>query len=540
MMTLKRNTAGSSLPCRVLLAMGLLGGSLFAGEVTYKDLLNPPPENWLTYGRTYDSQRHSPLDQITKENVHQLAPAWIFPMPGAQRLQSVPIVVDGVMYVSQPNEVYALDARAGRQIWSWRYHSPQQKGNNRGVAVLGNLVYISTPDAHLVAIDARTGSMVWESEIASAEEGYWSPAAPFAIDGKIIAGNAAGDWGLNGWLDAMDATTGERLWRFNTIPQPGEPGHETWAGDSWKTAGGATWLSGSFDPELNLLYWGIGNPAPDFDGDDRKGDNLYTESVVAVDADTGKLKWYFQFTPHDLHDWDSVEIPILVDAPYEGKMRKLMVHADRNGFYYVLDRATGEFLHGTPFIDKLNWATGLTETGRPIRVPGVEPTLQGNFVCPSTSGATNWMSPAYNPATGWFYLAAKEGCGVSFKAKQEFRPGGYNYSATGYVESQEFPWQMFVRALNLTTGERQWEYKQMNSRHYGAGLVSTAGGLIFAGDDQGFFTGLDAETGKPLWHFNAGTRISASPISYAVNGRQYLAVTAGVNVVAFALPEEPK
>jgi alcohol dehydrogenase (cytochrome c) len=520
--------------------MGLLGGSLFAGEVTYKDLLNPPPENWLTYGRTYDSQRHSPLDQITKQNVHQLAPAWIFPMPGAQRLQSVPIVVDGVMYVSQPNEVYALDARAGRQIWSWRYHSPQQKGNNRGVAVLGNLVYISTPDAHLVAIDARTGSMVWESEIASAEEGYWSPAAPFAIDGKIIAGNAAGDWGLNGWLDAMDATTGERLWRFNTIPQPGEPGHETWAGDSWKTAGGATWLSGSFDPELNLLYWGIGNPAPDFDGDDRKGDNLYTESVVAVDADTGKLKWYFQFTPHDLHDWDSVEIPILVDAPYEGKMRKLMVHADRNGFYYVLDRVTGEFLHGTPFIDKLNWATGLTETGRPIRVPGVEPTLQGNFVCPSTSGATNWMSPAYNPATGLFYLAAKEGCGVSFKAKQEFRPGGYNYSATGYVESQEFPWQMFVRALNLTTGERQWEYKQMNSRHYGAGLVSTAGGLIFAGDDQGFFTGLDAETGKPLWHFNAGTRISASPISYAVNGRQYLAVTAGVNVVAFALPEEPK
>ena len=534
--TTNNGRRGPARALRLAITVGMLAVALSAGEVTYEQLLDPPPENWLTYGRTYDSQRHSPLDQIKKENVGQLAPAWIFPMPGARRLQSVPIVVDGVMYVSQPNEVYALDARAGRQIWSWRRQPARQRGNNRGVAVLGNLVYVSTPDAHLVALDARTGSMVWDSEIANAEEdGYWSPAAPFAIDGKVIAGNAAGDYGLNGWLDAFDATTGERLWRFHTIPRPGEPGNETWAGDSWKTGGGATWLSGSYDPELNLLYWGIGNPAPDFDGEPRKGDNLYTESVVAVDADTGKLKWHFQFTPHDLHDWDSVEIPLLVDAPYEGKMRKLMVHADRNGFYYVLDRETGEFLHGTPFIDKLNWATGLTEKGRPIRVPGVEPTLQGNFVCPSTSGATNWMSPAYNPATGMFYVAVKEGCGVSYKAKQEFRPGGFNYAATGYVESQEFPWQMFVRALNLTTGERKWEYKQINSRHYGAGLVSTAGGLIFAGDDQGFFTALDADSGEPLWHFNTGMRISASPISYAVNGRQYLAVSAGVNVVAFAL-----
>ena len=525
---------------RCAVGVGLLAAGLSAGEVTYEQLLDPPPENWLTYGRTYDSQRHSPLDQITKENVRQLAPAWIFPMPGARRLESVPIVVDGVMYVSQPNEVYALDARAGRQIWKWRREPARQRGNNRGVAVLGNLVYVSTPDAHLIALDARTGSMVWASEIASSEDGYWSPAAPFAIDGRIIAGNAAGDYGLNGWLDAFDATTGERLWRFYTIPRPGEPGNETWAGDSWKTGGGATWLSGSFDPELNLLYWGIGNPAPDFDGEPRRGDNLYTESVVALDADSGKLRWYFQFTPHDLHDWDSVEIPILVDAPYNGRLRKLLVHADRNGFYYVLDRETGEFLEGVPFIDKLNWASGLTETGRPIRVPGVEPTLQGNFVCPSTSGATNWMSPAYNPATNWFYLAVKEGCGVSYKSKQEFRPGGFSYAATGYIESPRFPWQMFVRALDLTTGERKWEYRQVNSRHYGAGLVSTATGLIFAGDDQGFFTALDALTGDPLWHFNTGTRISASPISYAVKGRQYLAVCSGVNVVTFALPAGPE
>jgi alcohol dehydrogenase (cytochrome c) len=505
-------------------------------QVSYQDLLDPDPADWLTYGRTYDSQRHSPLTQITKENVADLAAAWIFPIPSAGRLQAVPLVVDGVMYVSGPNEVYALDARSGREIWSWRRQPAINRGPNRGVAVLGNLVYVGTPDAHLVALDARTGSVVWDVEVASEEEGYYSPAAPFAIDGKIISGNAAGDYGLNGWLDAYDAETGKRLWRWYTIPRPGDSDFGSWEGDSWKTGGGGTWLSGSYDPELNLLYWGIGNPAPDFDGDDREGDNLYTESVVAIDAETGKRRWHFQFTPHDVHDWDSVEIPILVDGEWEGKPRKLLAHADRNGFYYVLDRETGELLHGTPFIDQLNWASGLSEDGRPIRVPGVEPTPQGNLVCPSTSGATNWMSPAYNPATGWFYVAVKEGCGVSYKAKQEFRPGGFGYMGTGYIESPEEPWQMYVRALDLKTGERKWEYKQIGSKQYGAGLVSMATGLIFAGDDQGFLTALDAESGEALWHFNTGMRISASPISYAVAGKQYVAISAGVNVVAFRLP----
>ena len=506
-----------------------------AAQVTYEKLLEPPPEDWLTYGRTYDSQRHSPLDRIATGNVARLAPAWMFQVPGGVRLQAVPLIADGVMYLSRPNGVYALDGRSGRRIWEWAREPAVDRGPNRGVALLGDRVYVGTPDAHLVALDARTGAELWAAKVADVEAGYYCPAAPFAIDGKVLMGVAAGDYGLNGWLDAYDAETGERLWRWETIPRPGEPGHETWSGDSWKTGGGGTWLTGSFDPELNLLYWGIGNPAPDFDGDVRLGDNLYTESVVALDADTGKLRWYFQFTPHDVHDWDSVEIPILIDATFRDKPRRLMLHADRNGFYYVLDRETGEFLHGTPFIDKLNWATGLTEKGRPIRVPGVEPTMHGNEVCPSTSGATNWMSPAYNPATGLFYLAAKEGCGISYKAKQEFRPGGFGYMATGYTESPADPWQMFVRALDPLTGERQWQYKQETSRHYGAGLVSTAGGLIFAGDDQGFLTGLDAKTGKPLWHFNTGARISASPITYAVKGKQYVAVAAGSVVVAFAL-----
>ncbi|MBK9169926.1 MAG: PQQ-dependent dehydrogenase, methanol/ethanol family [Bryobacterales bacterium] len=518
------------------LALILAAASVGGAQVTYEQLLNPPPKDWLHYSGTYDSKRHSPLKQVHTGNVKHLVPKWMHHIRGATRLESVPIVVDGVMYVSQPNEVYAYDARTGRVIWEYHRQSIR-RGPNRGVAVYGNKVYMGTPDAMLIALDARSGNLVWEAKLAEAEDGYWSPLAPLAINGKVIIGIAPGDHGLNGFLDAYDAETGERLWRWKAIPEPGEPGNETWAGDSWKTAGGDTWLTGSYDPELNLLYWGIGNPAPDFDGDVRKGDNLYTECMVALDADTGKLKWYFQFTPHDLHDWDAVEIPILVDAPFNGKMRKLLVQANRNGFYYVLDRVTGEFLHGTPFINKLNWATGLTETGRPIRVPGVEPTLTGNKVCPATAGATNWMSPAYSHETNLFYFVAQEGCGISYKARDTWKPGGVPFMATGYIESPADPWQMYVRALDLQTGKLVWEYEQIGSRRYGAGVLSTAGGLVFVGDDQGFLTALDAKTGKPLWYFNTGQQITASASTFLVDGKQHIAITAGSNVVVFGLHE---
>ncbi|MEX2264345.1 MAG: PQQ-dependent dehydrogenase, methanol/ethanol family [Bryobacteraceae bacterium] len=524
-----------STPLTVLFFLYLVHAS---AQVTYQDLLKADPSQWLTYQGPYNGQRHSLLGQIHKGNVKSLTPKWIYNVPGASRLQSVPVVVDGVMYVSQPNEVHAIDGRTGRLIWQYRRQA-RERGPNRGVAVYGNKVYFGTPDAFLVALDARTGSLVWEAKLAEWEEGFYSPVAPLAINGKILAGIAPGDHGLNGFLDAYDAETGERLWRWNAIPKPGEPGNETWAGDSWKTGGGNTWLTGTYDPELNLIYWGIGNPAPDFDGDVRKGDNLYTESIVALDADTGKLKWYFQNTPHDLHDWDSVEVPVLVDAPFQGRKRKLLVQANRNGFYYVLDRTNGKFLHGTPFVKLLNWASGLTPEGRPIRVPGVEPTLKGNKVCPATSGATNWMSPAFNPDTGLFYVVAQEGCGISTKSADTFRPGGFPFMATGYIESPEEPWRMHVRALELTTGKLVWDYEQIGSRRYGAGLLSTAGGLIFSGDDQGFFTALDAASGKALWHFNTGMRISASPMTYSFKGQQYVAVSAGVNVVAFALHESP-
>jgi alcohol dehydrogenase (cytochrome c) len=519
------------------IAFVILIGSLApaAAQVTYERLLKADPADWLTYQGPYNAQRHSLLKQVHAGNVRSLVPQWIYHVPGSGRLESVPLVVDGVMYVSQPNEVHALDARSGRLIWRYRHEPAVRRGPNRGVAVYGNRVYFTTPDAFLIALDARTGNLLWQSKIAEAKDGYWSPAAPLVIKDKIIAGVAPGDYGMNGLLDAYDASTGERLWRWNAIPKPGEPGNETWAGDSWKTGGGDTWLTGSYDPQLNIIYWGIGNPAPDFNGELRKGDNLYTECMVALDADTGRMKWYFQFTPHDVADWDAVEIPVLVDTMFQGKPRKLLAQANRNGFYYLLDRTDGKFLLGTPFVQSVNWAKGLTAEGRPILVPGVEPSLQGTKICPSTSGATNWMSPAYNPDTGLFYLAALEGCGINTKSYEKFRPGGFPYDATGYVESPEEPRQLYVRALELTTGKLRWEFKQVGSRAYGAGLLSTAGGVVFAGCDQGIFTALDAKTGKPLWHFNAGQAITASPITYSFKGRQYVAVAAGSDVLAFAL-----
>jgi alcohol dehydrogenase (cytochrome c) len=510
---------------------------LALGQVTYDQLRQADPRQWLSYNGSFHSQRHSLLKDVHKANVSSLVPKWVYHVPNSNQLQTVPLVVDGVMYLTQPNEVHALDARTGRRLWVYEHQPALQKGPNRGVAVYGHKVYMGTPDAHLVALDARTGALLWKAKLAEATDGYWSPVAPLALNGKIIAGIAPGDHGLNGFLDAYDPDTGERLWRWHAIPRPGEPGHETWAGDSWKTGGGNTWLTGSYDPELNLIYWGIGNPAPDFDGDVRKGDNLYTESMVALDANTGKLKWYFQFTPHDVHDWDAVEIPVLVDASFRGKPRKLLVQANRNGFYYVLDRVTGEFLHGSPFLDRINWAKGLTPDGKPIRNPGVIPSIQGTRTCPATAGATNWHSPAYSPDTGLFYVTVIEGCGINYKSRDTFRPGGVPFMATGYSEDPEAPWQAYVRALDLTTGQRRWEYKQIGSKRYGAGLLSTAGGLIFAGDDQGFLTALDATNGKALWHFNTGQQIKASPIAYSFRGKQYIAIAAGSNVLAFGLHE---
>ena len=518
----------------LLLLPGLLWGA--DRQVTYQDLKTAEPANWLSYSGSYNSQRYSRLKQIHAGNVQALAPAWIFHVPNEERLECVPVVVDGVMYVTQAiGVVYALDAQSGRVIWSYHYTFGKPRWTNRGVAVYGNRVYFTTGDAYLVALEARTGNFLWRSKIAEAKDGYLAPAAPLMLNGKVITGVAPGDFGMIGVLVAFDADTGKELWRWRAVPEPGEPGNETWAGDSWKTGGGDTWLTGSYDPELNLIYWGIGNPAPDFNGDVRMGDNLFTECMVALDADTGKLKWYFQFTPHDTADWDAVEIPVLIDHPFAGKMRKLLVQADRNGFYYLLDRTNGQFLYGTPFVHSVNWATGLTKEGRPIRVPGVEPSVQGTLVCPSCTGATNWMSPAYDPDTGYFYLEAIEGCQMQYKATQKFKPGGFPFNATGVADTPKAPLQNYVRALDLTTGKLQWEYKLIGARDYGAGVLATAGGLLFAGSPTGSFIAFDARTGKVLWYFNVGQTIAASPMTYSFNGQQYVSLAAGSDVLAFRL-----
>jgi alcohol dehydrogenase (cytochrome c) len=521
-------TLNSILVCSLLLVAASAGQA----QITDQDLVKADSNNWLSYSGSYDGRRHTSLKQIHSGNVENLTARWIYHMPGPGQLEAVPIVANGVMYVSQSNAVRALDAGSGRLIWE--YQRPvAARGKNRGLAVYENKIYFGTTDATLMALDARTGSVIWETKMPGDALRYQG-GAPLVAKGKVIVGvNSPG----GGFVDAYDAKTGEYAWRWHAIPKPGEQGSETWTGDSWKLGGGPTWLTGGYDPELNLIYWGTGQPAPDFDGDRRKGDNLYTDCMVALDADTGKLKWSFQFTPHDTHDWDAVEIPVLVDATFKGQARKLLVQANRNGYYYVLDRTTGKFLQGTPFVKLLNWASGLTEDGRPVVVPGVEPTVQGTKVCPSTSGATNWPSPAFNPETKLFYVMAQEGCGVNYKAQGTAPTGGVG-SGTGYMASpaEQEQWQLYLRALDLTTGKLVWEKKQIGGKYYGPGLLSAAGGIIFAASLQGYLTAHDARTGKDLWHFNTGDIITASPMAYGFQGNEYIAIVSGSNVVAFGLP----
>jgi len=517
-----------------LLLASLLFAALNSAAQSYRDLLKGDPANWFSYSGSFGAQRHSLLKQIHTGNVENLMVKWIYHLARAEELECVPIVANGVMYVSQPNEVDALDARSGRLIWQYQ-RAAAGRGHNRGLAIYERKVYLGTTDASLVALDSRTGGVVWETKMAGPSARYLG-GAPLVLNNKVIMGV----YGTSGSVDAYDAETGKPAWRWNALPKPGEPGIETWEGsDPWKYGGGPTWLTGTYDPELNLLYWGTGQPNPDFIGDQRKGDNLYTECVVALDMATGQLKWYFQFTPHDVHDWDAVEIPVLVDTQFEGQPRKLLVQANRNGYYYVLDRTNGKFLRGTPFVKLLDWSTGLTPEGRPIQVPGKEPTIQGNQVCPATLGATNWPSPAYNPDTHLFYVLVTEGCSINYRGSANYQPTGPVGQGTGYVESPEERgrWQDYVRALDVTTGKLIWEYKQIGSNRYGPGLLSTAGGVVFAGDNQGGLTALDARAGKPLWHFNTGEKITASPIAFSVVGNEYIALVSGPNVIAFGLPE---
>ena len=511
-----------------------------AAQVTDRNLLEPDPQDWLMYSGTYNSHRHSLLKQVTPTNVANLQAKWVYHMAGQETIQAVPIVYNGVMYISQFNRIDAIDARSGNIVWQYQ-RPPLTRGAQRGTAIYHNTLFVTAVDGALVAVDSRTGHTVWETKVALP----WRLAgqAPLVAKGKVIvSGNTP-----SGFIQAYDAEHGKHLWTWNAIPQKaGDPGSETWAGDSFKVGGGPVWVSGSYDPEQNLIFYGTGQPGSQWAGEVREGDNLYTDSIVAIDIDTGKIRWHFQNTPHDVHDWDSLEMPILIDTPFRpstssgrpelvegrGQPRKLLVQANRNGFYYILDRANGKFLSGTPFVSRVDWASGLSPDGRPILTFGHEPSVEGAHTCPSTAGATNWPSPAYNPDLNYFFLVAQEGCGLVLRTTD--RPG----AGGGYLESSkpEEAWQLYVRALDATTGKKIWDYQQISSFHYGPGVLSTAGGLVFAGEHKGQVSALDARTGKSLWHFNTGDLITSSPISYAIDGRQYIAISSGTNIFAFALP----
>ncbi|HKQ76735.1 MAG TPA: PQQ-dependent dehydrogenase, methanol/ethanol family, partial [Blastocatellia bacterium] len=510
------------------------------GQVSYDRIrrAEAEPGNWLTYSGNYQGHQHSPLGEINTTNVARLKPVWIYQMHDQGRVQTSPIVVDGILYITEkPHIVTALDGKTGRPVWSYRRAlSPDVRGccgqPNRGLAILDDALFLGTMDSTLVALDMNTGKARWETSIADPKLGYSITLAPLAVKDKVIVGIAGGEFGIRGFLDAYDVKTGKRCWRTWTVPGPGEPGHDTWEGDSWKTGGAATWVTGVYDPELNLIYWGTGNPGPDWNGDDREGDNLYSDCLLAIDADTGKLKWHFQFTPHDVHDWDSNQTPALIDGLVDGRMRKLVVQANRNGFYYALDRVTGEFLRGAAFI-KQTWAKGLDARGRPIRLPDTFPTEAGTVVYPGIGGGTNWQSPSWSPLTRLFYVMTHdEQAQTYFKAKQEYRPGAL-FEGGGFRNLQGVEDHGAVKALEAETGKIRWEFKTHS--YTTAGLLSTAGGLVFGSSGDGYFFALDAESGKPLWRFQTGARVTANPISYLVDGKQRVAIAAGQALFVFAI-----
>jgi len=494
------------------------------------------PGNWLTYSGNYQGHRFSPLDQITAANVARLRVKWAYQFADP-RTEVSPIVVDGVMYVTGPNTAAALDLRTGRELWTWQRPVPKDYNSigfghvNRGPAILDNEVYVATLDCYLVALDARSGIERWSTKVEDYKTGYSMTMAPLALRGLVLVGVSGGEAGIRGFIDAYDAKTGARAWRFYTIPGPGEVGHDSWSGESWKTGSGATWVTGSYDPESNLVYWGVGNPGPDWNPDSRLGDNLYTCSLLALAADTGKLKWHFQFTPHDSHDWDSTHVPLLFESEARGVRRKLVAVANRNAFYYVLDRTTGEFIAGQPYA-KQTWARGLDDRGRPMLLPNIEPSEKGTLLWPNLNGATVWASPAYSPLTGFVYVAAREIGAIYYKREAEYKPGTF-FAGGGEAHQPGMTDSGAIRALNAATGERRWEFP-MHSAPW-AGVLATAGGLVFSGADEGNFFALDAATGKPLWDFQTGGPIAANPISFNIDGKQHVAIAADRVLYVFGL-----
>jgi alcohol dehydrogenase (cytochrome c) len=509
------------------------------------------PQNWFSYSGGVMSQRYTPLSEVSPGNVKNLEVRWVFQALSLEKFEATPLVVDGVMYTVQaPNDVVALDAATGRVFWVYSY-APSTLARpccgrvNRGLAILGHTLFMGTLDGHMLAIDATTGGLVWNVAVGGArpEAGYGFTVAPLVVRDKVIVGTVGGEFGIRGFLAALDAKTGKELWRFNTIPGPGERGHETWAGNSWMTGGASVWATGSYDPETNQTFWGIGNPGPDWNGDRRSGDNLFSESVVALDADTGQLKWHFQFTPHDEFDYDSTQVPVLADFQFQGRLRKAMLWANRNGHMYVLDRTTGEFLLGKPFV-KVNWTSGLDARGRPMNV--VSPAAEGTLIYPGNQGGTNWYSPSYSPRTGLFYIPSwMDTFSTYIKRPVDFVEGQRFTGALplmsvrmvqpGPMVNRRLPEEGYgaVQAFDPKTGEKRWEFKMADVTD--SGVLSTASDLVFSGGREGYFFALDAKSGALLWKASVGGIVSAGPMAYSVGGHEHIAISAGSSLFVYAL-----
>jgi PQQ-dependent dehydrogenase (methanol/ethanol family) len=519
------------------------GSKPLPGSVSFDSIVHPAEGDWPTYNGRLHGNRHSALNEIKTWNAGNLRAQWIYPVRAPRALEVTPVVINGIMYVTSVNAAYAVDARTGREIW--RYDRPRTEGVigdagsgiNRGVAILGDRVFLVTDNAHLLALDRLTGRLLWETVMADSNENYGSTVAPLIVKDLVIAGVSGGDEGIRGFLAAYKAGTGQEAWRFWTVPLPGEPLSETWKGSVLPHGCAATWLTGTYDPELDLLYWPTGNPCPDMNGDERQGDNLYSDSVLALEPDTGKLRWYYQYTPHDMNDWDSNQTPLLIDAEFRGRPRKLLVQANRNGFFYVLDRTNGEVLLAKPFVEKLNWASEIGSDGRPKRIEGAEPMPAGTKICPSMAGATNWMSSAYSPQTGLVYVQTTEQCNVYTKRPEEWQRG-QSFYAGGSRSIPEEPGVRHLRALRLETGEIAWNRPQTGPNRTWGGILSTEGGVLFYGDDSGALVAVDAVDGKALWHFHTNETWKASPMTYLAGGKQYIAIASGNNIIAFALPDE--
>jgi alcohol dehydrogenase (cytochrome c) len=515
----------------------VFSATLAHSQVTPDRLVNSAkePQNWLTYSGDYSGRRFSQLDQINTTNLRSLTAKWVYQTAATGKLETTPLVVDGILYATaQDDRAFALDARTGRPIWMYQHQLPQDIrpccGHvNRGLAILDNKVFLGTLDAHVIALDFKTGNVVWDIIAADYQKGYSFTVAPLAIKNLIVIGVSGGEYGVRGFIDAYDAATGDRRWRFYTVPGPGEAGHNTWEGDSWKVGGAPAWNIGTYDPATNQIFWPTGNPSPSNRGEGRAGDNLYSNSLLSLNADTGKLNWYFQFTKHDEHDWDATEVPIMIDSG----SKHLIAQANRNGFFYVLNRTSGKLISATAY-GKQTWSDSKDSEGRPIAKKEASPTLEGHTVCPGALGTTNFMAPTFDPQTNLFYVTSRDQCDIFSTAPQPYEAGHAYYGSAYFPSEEAEPYRGFLKAIDPATGQIKWQFEHTSPTW--SGVLSTAGGLIFTGDAEGNFVALDAASGKPLWHFQMGGAVYAAPMAFAVDGKEYVAIAAGSAIYAFGLP----